>query len=166
MCPQKHTTAEGMDSNALVKEKSMHVFMIWDNCITCIALVYNLVHGDVLSSNACSTTLGLRLGILLVACLPESSPSECHTTKCINIEINQNGQNPAPVHVLSPPNNETFEHPKISCRIFSIDKAIKLRCWKCQVTFFAYHLPVTPIYLENYLRFGERKVICFPNLLW
>lgn len=90
-----------MDSNALVKEKSMHVFMIWDNCITCIALVYNLVHGDVLSSNACSTTLGLRLGILLVACLPESSPSECHTTKCINIEINQNGQNPAPVHVLS-----------------------------------------------------------------
>ena len=56
---------------------------------------------DVLSSNACSTTLGLRLGILLVACLPESSPSECHTTKCINIEINQNGQNPAPVHVLS-----------------------------------------------------------------
>ena len=79
----------------------MHVFMIWDNCITCIALVYNLVHGDVLSSNACSTTPGLRLGILLVACLPESSPSECHTTKCINIEINQNGQNPAPVHVLS-----------------------------------------------------------------
>ena len=38
---ETHQLPEGMDWT-LVKEESNHVFMIWDTCINCIALVYNI----------------------------------------------------------------------------------------------------------------------------
>ena len=85
----------------------------------------------------------------------------------------------APVHVLSILlNNESFEHPNI-CRILSIDKAIKLRCWKSHSILVGFkrdtfrcqwpslHTTYQPPHrLVRKLSQLGKEVICFPNLLW